>query len=114
MKDTVSVIRKIEDLRDSFQQRFLALVQLAQITDQEKRNHSAIVQFQNVVELGGLIKTGEDTQKMIRQMQEMWLFGRLHPSESGNDQGEKSDEMIAKLGRAMGGEGEGLGSLEEN
>ncbi|TKA61322.1 hypothetical protein B0A55_11329, partial [Friedmanniomyces simplex] len=67
---------RIEKLRDQLVARFHTLVKLA-AADRKDRNNTAIAQYHMQTETAALITTAENAQSLIRQLQEMWLFGQL-------------------------------------
>ncbi|KAK0967240.1 hypothetical protein LTR91_017218 [Friedmanniomyces endolithicus] len=67
---------RIEKLRDQLVARFHTIVNLAAV-DGTDRNKTAIAQYHLQTETAALITTAENAQSLIRQLQEMWLFGQL-------------------------------------
>jgi hypothetical protein len=67
------------------------------------------------------IRAAEEVQTLIRQLQEMWLFGRLNALE-GKKEREEVDgtarevaELVRKLtAKSGGGQSEALGKVEGN
>jgi len=100
LQDTVSLTKRIEELRDEFVNRFSSLISLAQIdSDNVDRNYSAIVQYQMLTETAHLIRAGEDVQILIRQLQEMWLFGQLNTigESEARQQADANAKKVAQL-----------------
>ncbi|KAK0279410.1 hypothetical protein LTR91_007743 [Friedmanniomyces endolithicus] len=67
---------RIEKLRDQLVARFHTIVTLAAVSGKD-RNNTAIAQYHLQTETAALITTAENAQSLIRQLQEMWLFGQL-------------------------------------
>ncbi|KAK0898827.1 hypothetical protein LTR91_013683 [Friedmanniomyces endolithicus] len=67
---------RIEKLRDQLVARFHTIVNLAAVSGKD-RNNTAIAQYHIQTETAALITTAENAQSLIRQLQEMWLFGQL-------------------------------------
>ncbi|KAK1813162.1 hypothetical protein LTR12_012486 [Friedmanniomyces endolithicus] len=67
---------RIEKLRDQLVARFHTIVNLAAVSGKD-RNNTAITQYHIQTETAALITTAENAQSLIRQLQEMWLFGQL-------------------------------------
>ncbi|KXL50142.1 hypothetical protein M433DRAFT_2322 [Acidomyces richmondensis BFW] len=100
LQDSASLIKKIEEIRDEFVNRFSSLVNLAKIdSDNIDRNCSAIVQYQMQTETAHLIRAGEDVQILVRQLQEMWLFGQLNTigESEAHHQADENAEKVSQL-----------------
>ncbi|KAI5362447.1 Putative mediator of RNA polymerase II transcription subunit 22 [Septoria linicola] len=67
----------IEQLQANLIRRFTNLVNLAEPKTTD-RGVSAVTQYQIRAETAALIRATEEVQTLIRQMQEMWLFGQLN------------------------------------
>ncbi|TKA65180.1 hypothetical protein B0A55_09221 [Friedmanniomyces simplex] len=104
---------RIEKSRDQLVARFHTLVKLA-AADRKDRNNTAIAQYHMQTETAALITTAENAQSLIRQLQEMWLFGQLDTIGDSKAQ-QQSDEdarsiavllkQLAELQQPAGGNG---------
>ncbi|GAB7360286.1 hypothetical protein MBLNU230_g8044t1 [Neophaeotheca triangularis] len=83
-RNTPALLARIEKHRDDLIKRYESLLSLAAV-NRTDRNTTATIQYQMQVETTGLIRAAEDLQDLIRQLQEMWLFGHLDT---------KSDEKL--------------------
>ncbi|KAF2768127.1 hypothetical protein EJ03DRAFT_328503 [Teratosphaeria nubilosa] len=104
LRDTASLIKRIDALRGDFLARFQNLIAIPNVGAKD-RNTSAIIQLQMQVETAALIKAGEDMQTLIRQLQEMWLFGQLKPAgeSEAQKQADASAENVAGLLQQLSG-----------
>ncbi|KAK5174524.1 uncharacterized protein LTR77_001604 [Saxophila tyrrhenica] len=102
---------RIEKLRDELIKHYEALVTRAGI-EHTDRNTTAITQYRMQVETAAIVRAAEDLQVLIRQMQEMWLFGQLdtlggREAQKGAD--EKAREVAELLKEVVGRQEEGRG-----
>nr|POE66165.1 mediator of rna polymerase ii transcription subunit 22 [Quercus suber] len=67
------------------------------------RTTTAIMEYQMQVETAALIRSAEDLQALIRQLQEAWLFGQLNTTGNSKVQDETNEnarqvaELLKKL-----------------
>ncbi|KAK5726887.1 hypothetical protein LTR15_002777 [Elasticomyces elasticus] len=100
LRDTPALIVRIEKLRDQLVERFQTIVNLS-VADRKDRNVTATAQYQIQTETAALIVTAENAQSLIRQLQEMWLFGQLDTlgdskAQQQNDEHAKSIALLLK------------------
>ncbi|TKA29824.1 hypothetical protein B0A50_03188 [Salinomyces thailandicus] len=95
-RNTPALMGRIDKLYSEVIKHYEALVGLAAIDNQTDRNTTALAQYQMQVETSALIRTIEDAQTLIRQLQEMWLFGQLDTLGDGEAK-QRSDESAKAL-----------------
>ncbi|KAF2717340.1 hypothetical protein K431DRAFT_288639 [Polychaeton citri CBS 116435] len=99
LRNSPALIGRIDKLRDELIKRYESVVELAGI-ERNDRNTSAVSQFQMRVDTAALIRAAEDLQSLIRQLQEMWLFGHLSTlGESKIEQ--QTDETAGDVARLL-------------
>ncbi|EME84061.1 uncharacterized protein MYCFIDRAFT_195222 [Pseudocercospora fijiensis CIRAD86] len=86
---------KIGELQAALIKRYGNLIGLAAVRNkQTDRSVTAVTQYQIQTETAALIRAAEEVQSLIRQMQEMWLFGQLNTLDESKAQ-KQSDENAA-------------------
>ncbi|KAK3639269.1 hypothetical protein LTR56_012629 [Elasticomyces elasticus] len=102
LRDTPALIVRIEKLRDQLVERFQTIVNLS-VADRKDRNVTATAQYQIQTETAALIVTAENAQSLIRQLQEMWLFGQLDTlgDSKAQQQNDEHAKSIAGLLRQL-------------
>ncbi|KAF2154816.1 hypothetical protein K461DRAFT_275976 [Myriangium duriaei CBS 260.36] len=98
-RNTPALLAKIDQLRNSLIKRFENLIELAAI-EKSDRNTTALHEFQSQVETAGLIRATEDVLSLIRQMQELWLYGQLNTLEVSDAQ-ERVDAQAAEVANLL-------------
>ncbi|KAK5128020.1 hypothetical protein LTR85_005137 [Meristemomyces frigidus] len=98
LRNTPGLTARIDKLRDDMIKHFNAVVGLAAAGNTD-RNATALTQYQMQVETAALIRAAEDVQTLIRQLQEMWLFGQLNTvgDSKVKQQTDENAEMVAGL-----------------
>ncbi|KAF2163379.1 hypothetical protein M409DRAFT_26415 [Zasmidium cellare ATCC 36951] len=77
MRSTREFMTRIDKLQEDLVRRFQKLLELSAV-NRKDRSVTAVTEYQIKTETSALIKTAEDVQTLIRQLQEMWLFGQLN------------------------------------
>ncbi|PPJ52014.1 hypothetical protein CBER1_09632 [Cercospora berteroae] len=106
---------EIDRLQSNLLRRFTNLVALAKVKSTD-RGVSATAQYQLQAETAALIRGAEEVQTLIRQMQEMWLFGQLNTLGESKIQQETDENAraVAGLLRELTEKGFGEGEGEVN
>ncbi|CZT14871.1 uncharacterized protein RCC_00809 [Ramularia collo-cygni] len=105
LRNTEALKSRIDYLQNNLARRFENLISLATI-QRGDRADSAVTQYSMKTETAGLIRAAEEIQTLIRQMQEMWLFGRLSTLEDSKAKAEVDEtakevaELVRKLTEA--------------
>ncbi|KAF4548730.1 Mediator of RNA polymerase II transcription subunit 22-like protein [Elsinoe fawcettii] len=94
-RNTPALFSKIDSLRNSLIKRFENLIELASI-EKTDRNTTALHEYQMQVETTGLVRAAEEILALIRQLQELWLFGQLNTLEV-SDMQEKVDTQAQEV-----------------
>ncbi|CAK4032414.1 hypothetical protein CB0940_08540 [Lecanosticta acicola] len=95
LRNTRELSSRIDKMQSELLRRFQALVDLTASVKKKDRSATAVVQYQIQSETKALIKSVEDVQSLIRQLQEMWLFGQLDTL--GESQVQKATEENARV-----------------
>ncbi|KAM3416751.1 hypothetical protein BST61_g8343 [Cercospora zeina] len=88
---------EIDRLQSNLIRRFTNLVALAKVKSTD-RGVSAATQYQLQAETAALIRGAEEVQTLIRQVQEMWLFGQLNTLGESKIQQETDESARAVAG----------------
>ncbi|KAK4546684.1 hypothetical protein LTR36_001902 [Oleoguttula mirabilis] len=116
LRNTPGLTARIDKLRDDLIKHFNAVVGLA-AAESTDRNATALTQYQMQVETAALVRIGldtrdgrmithrtqiraaEDMQSLIRQLQEMWLFGQLNTvgDSKVKQQTDENAKVVAEL-----------------
>ncbi|KXT10506.1 hypothetical protein AC579_4265 [Pseudocercospora musae] len=100
LRNQKDLINKIGELQTALIKRYTNLIGLAAVrNNQTDRSVTAVTQYQIQTETAALassenIRAAEEVQSLIRQMQEMWLFGQLNTLDDTKAQ-KQSDENAA-------------------
>ncbi|KXT06797.1 hypothetical protein AC578_7110 [Pseudocercospora eumusae] len=97
LRNQKDLINKIGELQTALMKRYTTLIGLTAVRNkQTDRSVTAVTQYQIQTETAALasseiIRAAEEVQSLIRQMQEMWLFGQLNTLDDTKAQ-KQSDE----------------------
>ncbi|KJY01440.1 hypothetical protein TI39_contig291g00021 [Zymoseptoria brevis] len=104
LRSTEALKSRIDALQVTLTRRFETLVNLSAV-QRNDRTVTAVTEYSMKAETAGLIRAAEDVQTLIRQLQEMWLFGRLNALEGKHEREEVDGTAreVAELGRKLTG-----------
>ncbi|KAI9706797.1 MAG: hypothetical protein M1820_004768 [Bogoriella megaspora] len=100
LRSTSALLGRIEASTGQLIKRFENLISLANI-DRVDRNTTALNALEIDVETAALVRGAEELTMLIRQMQEVWLFGQLN-TVGQKDALQKTSEDVAAITEVLG------------
>ncbi|KAI9691571.1 MAG: hypothetical protein M1822_007642 [Bathelium mastoideum] len=94
LRNSPALLARIDTATQQLIRRFENLIGLASV-EKVDRNSTALNALEIDVETAALIRGAEDLTTLIRQMQEVWLFGELNTIGKSETQQKTEENTIA-------------------